>query len=624
MKQLFTLIVFFISIFSTGQIVPTPVLITYKKSEIKWLPPCGERFNENGKLYSKCDCVGETIDGKYTLWNSNGIKSQEETFEMGTLKKKVEWYPGGRVKSVHHYYDKDHCYKTARWSPEGHKEEVIHFDWKGEYHGMHYVYFENGELQEQQNYEHGKRTGLHKVYSRDRRELVLENIHDGRRHGKFKKWHDGRLVEDGQYAEGEKSGNWIITDLEKPEVVSEIRYNSGEISSETKFVKRKAVSSMDYQSGKYIEFDPNGIKLKEWSMKEGKRFGLQREWDKQGKLVANYQLVYGRYCDSSIFYNADGTFRIIDWIPFENAKKGRFDTTNVYVAEYLLSADGDSLEQHIILNSVDKYKVMSSNSYVNNQKSGHWAIADLQSGIITKELTYVNGVLEGPFRFIKPGTIKHFGNKSVPQKTVYYVKGTYHSNLLEGTWTHSYTADSNEILLEESHYKNGLHHGSRTLFTMGNPTEYSTYENGELHGPYKSQWPGGRETMESGDYQHGEKHGFWKRHRDTMMINHGWTGRGSAYEGYYNRGVKEGYWKHYGPYGHLISEGTYVNDKPDGHWIFYIKDYEATDRDHPVKAMEGTLKGKTKTGIWKRYNSRGKLFEKLDFDKDPYLNEVYG
>src|SRR5688572_23639898 len=154
MKQLFTLIVFFISIFSTCQIGHTPVLVTWKKSEIKWLPPCGERFNENGQLYSKCNCVGETIDGKYTLWNSHGIKSQEQTFEMGTLKKMVEWYPDGGIKSVHHYYDEDHCYKTARWSPEGHKMEVIHFDWKGEYHGIYCVYFENGELQEQQNYAH--------------------------------------------------------------------------------------------------------------------------------------------------------------------------------------------------------------------------------------------------------------------------------------------------------------------------------------------------------------------------------------------------------------------------------------------------------------------------------------
>lgn len=624
MKQPFTLFVFFISFFSTCQITPTPVLVTYKMSEIKWIPPCGEGFNENGQLYSKCDCIGEIIHGKYTLWDSRGMKSQEQTFERGTLKKKVEWYPSGRIKSVDHYYDENHCYKTARWSLEGHKEEVTHFDWKGNYHGVRYLYFENGELQEQQNYNHGKRAGLHKVYSRDRHELVVEYIHDDRRHGKFKKWYDGRLIEDGQYEEGKKNGNWTITDPEKPGVVSEIRYNSGRIRSETNYVNGKVVSSMDYQSGKYTEFDPDSRKLKEWSMKEGQRFGLQREWDQQGKLVANYHLVYGRYCDSSVFYHADGTFRIIDWIPFEEAKQGRFDTTSVYAAEYLLSASGDSLEQHIILNSVDKYKIMSSNSYVNNQKSGLWAIADLQTGIITKELTYVNGVLEGPFRFSTPGTIKRFGNKSEPQKTVYYVKGTYHNNQLEGEWTQSYTADSNEILLEAAHYKNGLYDGARTLFTNGSPREYFTYENGNLHGPYKSQWPGGQEPIESGYYEHGEKHGFWKRHRDTMMLNHGWTGRGHAYEGYYNRGVQEGYWKHYGPYGHLISEGPYVNGQPYGHWIFYVHDIEATDRDHPVKAMEGTLKGKTKTGIWKRYNSRGKLFEKLDFDKDTYLNEVYG
>lgn len=121
----------------------------------------------------------------------------------------------------------------------------------------------------------------------------------------------------------------------------------------------------------------------------------------------------------------------------------------------------------------------------------------------------------------------------------------------------------------------------------------------------------------------GEKHGKWNRHLDEMIIEHGWAGKGQAYEGSYNLGVREGHWIHSGLFGHLQSEGNYSNGEPNGHWIFYYCDWEVTGRDNPVKQSEGILKGKEKIGIWKRYKRNGKYLNKLNFDKHPHLQEIY-
>ena len=125
---------------------------------------------------------------------------------MGTLKKSVDWYEDGKIESIFHYHDIDHCYKKVLWSSTGEKQEITHFDWEGEFHGLRLTYFGNGHLEEEQRFVHGDRSGLHKKYSKDLRELVIENRLNNQRHGNYEKWYDKVLIEQGQYENGKKEG----------------------------------------------------------------------------------------------------------------------------------------------------------------------------------------------------------------------------------------------------------------------------------------------------------------------------------------------------------------------------------------------------------------------------------
>ena len=116
--------------FSFGQEIPVVYVPTITQSDVWfWLPPCGEEFHENGRLLSKCECVNDTMHGKYTQWTEKGMKWKEQTYTMGTLKKSVDWYEDGKIESIFHYHDIDHCYKKVLWSSTGEKQEITHFDW---------------------------------------------------------------------------------------------------------------------------------------------------------------------------------------------------------------------------------------------------------------------------------------------------------------------------------------------------------------------------------------------------------------------------------------------------------------------------------------------------------------
>ena len=61
-------------------------------------------------------------------------------------------------------------------------------------------------MEEEQRFVHGDRSGLHKKYSKDLRELVIENRLNNQRHGNYEKWYDKVLIEQGQYENGKKEG----------------------------------------------------------------------------------------------------------------------------------------------------------------------------------------------------------------------------------------------------------------------------------------------------------------------------------------------------------------------------------------------------------------------------------
>tara|TARA_R110002049_G_scaffold231823_1_gene404402 strand:- start:3847 stop:4548 length:702 start_codon:yes stop_codon:yes gene_type:complete len=84
-----------------------------------------------------------------------------------------------------------------------------HFDDSGRLDGERFVYYENGEVAEEQNYKEGKLDGVSKWYS-ENKIILKEFIYvDGELHGVAKFFNPkGELLVEGQYKRGKKDGIW--------------------------------------------------------------------------------------------------------------------------------------------------------------------------------------------------------------------------------------------------------------------------------------------------------------------------------------------------------------------------------------------------------------------------------
>jgi hypothetical protein len=77
--------------------------------------------------------------------------------------------------------------------------------------------------------------------------------------------------------------------------------------------------------------------------------------------------------------------------------------------------------------------------------------------------------------------------------------------------------------------------------------------------------------------------------------------------GYYRNGKREGEWASFFPSGHVQSEGYFNQGKRDHKGTVYY--------DNGQKMYEGMYKDGIQVGVWKFYDTTGKLNQQVDYDK---------
>ena len=79
----------------------------------------------------------------------------------------------------------------------------------GKLDGERFVYYENGQIAEKQNYKYGELDGVSKWYS-EKNSVLKEFVYvNGERHGVSKIYDPkGQLLVEGQYKRGKKDGIW--------------------------------------------------------------------------------------------------------------------------------------------------------------------------------------------------------------------------------------------------------------------------------------------------------------------------------------------------------------------------------------------------------------------------------
>jgi len=80
---------------------------------------------------------------------------------------------------------------------------------QGNLHGDRFVYYDNGQLAQQEHYVNGKLEGISKWYAKNGTLIKVFNFENDELHGEAKYYNDkGELLAEGQYKRGKTVGKW--------------------------------------------------------------------------------------------------------------------------------------------------------------------------------------------------------------------------------------------------------------------------------------------------------------------------------------------------------------------------------------------------------------------------------
>jgi antitoxin component YwqK of YwqJK toxin-antitoxin module len=140
-----------------------------------------EELDDDGNLVSKTTVVDGVRSGPYVRYRLDGSVEREQMYRYDKLHgKSTTLYDNGQVDMV----------------------ELYLF---GQLHGLRERLYINGEIAESSTYVLGRHHGRHVLYVPDR--SVMEYVH-GIKHGLYRNYHDGVLVEEVTYRAGKKHGTY--------------------------------------------------------------------------------------------------------------------------------------------------------------------------------------------------------------------------------------------------------------------------------------------------------------------------------------------------------------------------------------------------------------------------------
>lgn len=123
---------------------------------------------------------------------------------------------------------------------------------------------DNKPIKEITTYFNGSKTGVHKEYDLNQNMVLEENLKDGIRNGKYKKFVNGKIIEQGSYVNNEKEGEW--TTLSASEKITQ-NYAKGKLN------------------GAYIKYN-NDILVERGQYLDGIKSGEWEKYTNDGKLIS--------------------------------------------------------------------------------------------------------------------------------------------------------------------------------------------------------------------------------------------------------------------------------------------------------------------------------------------------
>ena len=330
-------------------------------------------------------------------------------------------------------------------------------------------------------------------------EILLED-ENGLKQGKYFKYENGRIKEEGQYKDSKKDGKWTYYVIEQNRCLlqKEENYKDGQLH------------------GEYKEFYLyGGIKI-EAQYKEGKLEGNYKSYWEHGQLKEK-----GQYKDGK--------------------KEGNWRTENGHSWENISYKNGlKEGEYERLLDGKEKGLLFTKGQYIEGKKEGEWITEDEDKSNIIFE-NYKNGKkyeldkIETRYHTYL-GKLNENGEKEgewtlIAKDNSYKIVENYKDGVREGLSRHY---DKDGKLTEEGENKNNREVGEWKYYKNGilekiisNVENFESgykefYENGQLKeegtkkfnrniGAYKSYYENGQ-LKEEGQYKDGKKDGKWNEY----------------------------------------------------------------------------------------------------------------
>ena len=335
----------------------------------------------------------------------------------------------------------------------------------------------------------------------------------------------------------------------------------------------------------------NDVEIAEFNYKEGRRYGLQQEYYKNGKKKQYGDLVNGNGILTE--WHEDG--KIAKLSTYKNGLLNGVQKEFSSIFENELISELNYKDGKLDGRANDRGRLIGN--YSNGKFNGIQIVSDFNNEF---EVLFSMDT----FKLIIKSK-KHI-NKYIPgEKKIEHVFGLYNKNHLLGIESTYAKKDTNFYLQSQGKiirtslnftedevvdYINACGANRREDFIL---EEVKKAWNGYVFckiskdSIWKTWHPNGQlETF--GNYTNNLKNGIWKEWHSNGLL---------ASSGTYISDQKNGYWKSYNAAGQLISDENYSNGKKNGLFNKYFENGKLMSSENYINEV--------KNGIWKTYNENG-------------------
>ncbi len=452
-------------------------------------------------------------------------------------------------------------------------------------------------------------------------------IKDGKPDGYWKSYYvTGVLKSEGKRTSFLLDSIWIFYD-QAADTTEKISYLLGKRNGYSlKYQRDQQYGNYVFTSELYAGDKKEGVARVFWpdgSVKQtipyvaGRKSGLSREYDRDGKIITlleynnDYLISRARINFTDAAGLKQGEWR--EFYPEGNIKveaNYRDDHLHGYYKEYdergkmvvamlydngkITGTDVDNAAEIDIRNRYDDTgKLIYSGPYKEGVPVGIHREYNSDGSVKSARIYNDNGVL------ISEGLVDEEGNRNGAWKDfsttgVLIAEGSYTANRRNGNWKFN---NSDGKLEQAGSYNNGRIDGTwRWYYPEGELLREEDYYQGRRDGSYVEYTRTG-EIIAEGTYADGEQNGKW-------MITTG----DNREEGEYLLGLRQGTWCSYYPDGRLRFTGDYRQGNPDGKHILYYENGKPREE----RFYRNGLRVKT----WRKYNELGELELVINYRND--------